>query len=133
MDIRYEKPLSGKVLQAYRFTAHEALEVGKLVDFNAGRVANSADATVAAVGFTVQAASAQDDPVQIMPFVPGHIYSCPAVAGVVPGDNLEFDQATDDFVESAVAPMAIALPSGQLAGLPDARTFFTVTAGALMG
>lgn len=132
MDIRYERPMTGHVLQSMRYESGIDTSPGTLVKVTAGKLAAVAANDVTAIGYamtTKDVSATADDYVAVMPFVTGHIYSVPAIATTVPGNPLEIAGA-DSIIKAAdeVNPFARVVPDGGETG----RTFFVIIASGLI-
>lgn len=131
MDIRYEQPLCGDVIQAMKFESGVDVSPGTLTKLTTGKLAAVAANDLKPVGFAMETkdvSETSDDYVQVIPFLPNHVYSVPAISGVVPGDPIGISGA-DALDEDAVNQIGMAIYNG---GDSD-RTYFVIVKSAFVG
>lgn len=130
MDIRYEQPLCGGVLQGFRFESGIDTAPGTLVKITAGVLAAVAANDRYPLGFvteTKDVSETADDNVQVIPFMPGHVYSVPAITDAAVGDYLAISGA-DAIDEDAANSFAMVWPNGG----DTTRTYFVVTTSGIL-
>jgi hypothetical protein len=125
MDIRYEQPLCGGVLQGFRFLSGIDTVPGTLVKITSGVLAAVAADDRYPLGFvteTKDVSETSDDHVQVIPFMPGHVYSIPVISTEAVGDFLAISGADAMNVDAANS-FAMVWPNGG----DTTRTYFVVT------
>lgn len=130
MDIQYAKPLAGEVLQALRYESGIDTSPGTLVKVTTGKLAAVAADDTDVIGYamnTKDVSETADDFVSVMPFVPGHVFSIPAVSGAVVGDPLGISGA-DAMDEDAVNTIGRVVDNGG----DTSRTYFVIVNSGLM-